>query len=454
MWQVETRKFRCDNPGCSQGIFTERLPGVAAHARRTDRLGETLLALALALGGEAGSRVAGRIGIPTSPDTLLRLLWAQGDTPIPTPRILGVDDWAIRRREVYGTLLYDLETHEPVDLIPGRSAKALETWLKEHPGVEVISRDRGGPYAEGASLGAPKAVQVADRFHLLMNLAAAVERYCARHPQESAQEEAPAAESPQGVQRTSRQEAESRSRRDRRKARFDAVWEGHRNGLSQTEIARRTGLTRTTVRKYLQTEGAFPEIASRGPRKSALDPYKPYLLKRWNEGCHSARRLFEEIRAQGYAGGMTILKQWTHRLRGPAPPRVRRRSPRSTAWILLGAPEDLSPKDRYTLDDLLAKDDRLARLHVLVHDFIRMARDRDGARLSQWITDAEASSIPELKAFVVGIFRDLEAVRAGLTLPWSQGPVEGCIHKLKLIKRQTYGRASLAHLRARLLKSA
>src|SRR5262249_42136728 len=173
MWRA--RRFFCLATACPRQTFAERLPEVAAvSARTTARLHETHRLIGQALGGEPGSRLAAPLGLPTSPDTLLRRVRRGPLSQQPAVRVLGVDDWAWKKGQRYGTILCDLERRRPVDLLPERSADSFAMWLKAHPGVEIISRDRGDEYIKGASQGAPRAVQVADRFHLLVRRSAGI----------------------------------------------------------------------------------------------------------------------------------------------------------------------------------------------------------------------------------------------------------------------------------------
>ncbi len=179
--ELHVRRFFCANLECTRQIFTERLPTVVApYARRTMRLTDVFTLIGFALGGEAGKRLAAGMGLSISPDSLLRLIRAQPEEQASTPRVLGVDDFSFCKRKTYGTILIDLERRIPIDILPDREAATLEKWLRAHAGVEIISRDRGGPYAEGARRRAPEAQQVADRWHLLANLSEALKTLFAR----------------------------------------------------------------------------------------------------------------------------------------------------------------------------------------------------------------------------------------------------------------------------------
>ena len=323
--RLHTRRFFCSSLSCSRRIFTERLPATAApYARRTVRLNEGLQVLGFVVGGEPGSRVATQLGMDVSGDTLLRRMRQSTSAEPPHPRILGVDDWAWRKGHRYGTILVDLERHRVIDLLPDREATSLENWLQTHPGVEVISRDRSHAYAEGAANGAPKAVQVADRWHLLKNLGEALERILqSKHlqlRQAVSTTVVTVAEKPTQDPITPRlkplsqaQQQKQRSR-ERRFKRYEEVIALYQQGCSQRVISQKTGLERKTVRRYLRA-GAFREWAT-PQRHRALDGFLPYLEQRWAEGCHNAAQLWREIRERGYAGRPGMIRQWATPRRG------------------------------------------------------------------------------------------------------------------------------------------
>jgi len=482
--ELHARRFHCDAVNCPCRIFTERLPGVLPpYARRTSRLTEALEAIAHALGGKAGARLASCLGMNTSRDALLRRLKEAAPATDVTPRVLGVDDWAKRKGQQYGTILVDLERRCVIDLLPDRRAETLAAWLKEHPGVEIIARDRGGAYAEGAREGAPDAVQVADRWHLLQNLAQALEA-ALTHEQRAFQEATiapvpgeieaaappasgenpPASASPKPPNRAQR---DSAARRERRMGLFEAVRRLYGEGYSLRTIAQKLGKSRNTVRKYIQMD-AFPERKQRQRAPGQLAPFQAYLERRWREGCHNATQLWREIKEQGFGGACSAVKHLISAWRAKLPPEERRRSgrnpkgevdgrapaPRAVVWWLLGTKERLTVEQAAFLERLKEKCPKVEIAQSLALEFFGMAREREPAGLERWIERAVASGIEELKNFGVGLRRDWEAVVAGLTLAWSSGPVEGQVNRLKMIKRQMFGRAGLPLLRARIVPAA
>jgi len=486
--QIAVRRFRCVEPTCRRATFAEQWPELAAaYARRTGRQAEALCEVAFALGGRAGAPLAKKLSLPTSRHTLLRLL---RQTPAPvanTPRQVGIDDFAWKKGEHYGTILVDLAQHCPVDLLADRSAESVVAWLLAHPGVELISRDRAGSYADAARRGAPSAVQVADRYHLVANLRGALQKLLDRkraclptlEETSNAEETSPTAvPAPQAAlmsqkgdgQETSTTQAEAlrQMRRGKRYERYHTVVALHRQGLGARTIARQVGISRNTVRSYVAAE-TFPEQGLRNKRRSLLDPYLPYLRERWNAGCQNAAQLQHEIEARGFRGSHTIVRslvsdwraRWPKEARsttGPtrkAPvPTMRRLSSRAASFLLVKRPETLTETQRNHLQQLRQASDDLELAYELTQQFVTMIRKHEADPFDGWLERVKAHAPRELKSFAVGLRRDYAAVRAGLSRPESNAQVEGQITRLKLLKRQMYGRAEFDVLRLRVLHAA
>jgi transposase len=484
---LHVRRFRCLNASGMAQTFAERLPQVVLPAaQRTVRLTSALQHLGLALGGEAGARLSATLHVPTSPDTLLRLVRQLPDPPMSTPTILGVDDWAIRRGRTYGTLLVDLERHRPIDLLPDRTADTLAAWLQTHPGVTILSRDRSTEYARGAALGAPEAQHVLDRWHLIRNLREALERLLDRlHHRLAAiltASQTPTALMPssdaRSLRRSTTDQRARQERRARRFARYQEVRALHAQGISKRHIAKQLQMSRATVIRYLRTD-TCPERAQ--PRRvSVLDPYVPYLQKRWDTGCHNGVELWREIQALGFSGTRRMVSNWVvlrrelwlgrpsaygRRPALPKEPAVRLLpvsaegagyrlpAPRQLVWVLLRPEGTLTPSDHQVLQDI-RRDQELETAYTLTQRFRQMMRHRMATALDSWLADGLASGMPELVHFASGLQREHSAVQAALTLPYSNGQVEGQITKLKLLKRQSYGRAKLDLLRQRMLHAS
>lgn len=446
------RRFRCARRLCSRRTFVEAVPALAErYARRTLRLRADLESIALALGGRPGSRLSWLQGKPTSRTTLLRLIRSLPMPSIRTPKVLGVDEFAVRRGRRYGTILIDVGTRRPIDLLEDPSADALVRWLGEHPGVEIVCRDRDGVYASAVRRGAPEAVQVADRWHLVHNLADALERFAlrvlagVRKAVEGARSEyadplvLPAP--PQG---------RIRPRTEKRHARIHELLS---RGLTLSAIARQLGLDRRTVRRFVGAAHADDLLRPGGFRPSQLDPFVPYLTRRWREGCRVAVFLYNEVCQLGYRGSRRSVARrvapW--RTAEPPPPREALPGPRTVAWLLLRRPSELEDADRVLLAKLFGQVDELRAAHRLAQQFLVLVRERRGRELDEWAAAVLATGPPELRGFSRNLRRDWVAVQRGLTVRWSSGPVEGQITRVKLIKRQMFGRAKFDLLRRRVL---
>lgn len=458
---LHVRRFCCVNPRCSHRTFAERFPTlIAPFARRTRKLDDWLIHVAFALGGEAGARLLHHLGVSIGGDTLLAHIRRFPFAERPTPRILSVDDFAIRRGRTYGSILVDLERHCAVDLLPDRSTKTFATWLAAHPGIEVISRDRSGEYAEGARQGAPTAAQVADRFHLLRNLHDVALRIFKRHAKRLAQVAAPGAAQQTLTRLRLDREASKAQTRGEMHARFTTIHHMASTGMSRSVIARELGIHRHTVQKYLAS--ALPPERHHYSRKtSILAPYEGYLLAQWHGGCHNAMQLWREIVAQGYAGSYRNVSRLTGYLRrqectkGAVLPSPAGLTPAQAAGILVLRPENRTDEEQATLARLPALHRELAAVVARWESFAQMFRDRDDehprCQLEQWMSATAETNVPELQAFVTKLRQDVAAVVAALTLPYSQGQTEGRVNRLKLIKRSMYGRAKFDLLRHRVL---
>jgi transposase len=449
---LQARRFLCGNDGCAKATFAEQMPGLTTrYGRRTCGLQAVLQAVGLALGGRAGARLTGRLACSASRSTLLRLIRAAPDPDGRTPLVLGVDDFALRKGHVYGTVLVDIETRRPVDILPERSAESFRAWLDAHPGVEIICRDRGGCYAEGATEGAPLAIQVADRWHLWHNLAEAVERAVARHRSCLQEPPPPPASGPPAQQAVSAPEAGLAART---RARHGEIHAALARGLTITEISRTLRLERKTVRRYATAVTADQLIGgARLTRPGLLGPHEAYLRQRWDEGARSTNRLHEELRARGYQGSLRTLRRLTAQLRHdtavPAPPPAP--AARKVASWILTPPGKLADADRAALAQITARCEELTTTRALVREFADMLCHRHGERLEAWAAQAENSPVSELRGFSKGLRKDWAAVTAGLTVPYSSGAVEGHVNRIKMIKRQMYGRAKPDLLRKRVL---
>ena len=476
-WQLRVRQFVCTNAQCSRRIFTERLPGVVAPwARQTQRLAAWLIAIGLALGGAAGACLSRCLGLMISRQTLLRMVRRLVLPCGSRPRVLGVDDFAFRKRQTSGTVLIDLERRQPVALWPDREAETLAQWLRAHPGVEVITRDRARADADGARHGAPEATQVADRFHRLQNLVEALEQVFHTHRTALAAvndairgQGVPLADGagavavppppPTGQEKTAQ-------RRARRVECHQQVWALHAHGWPGHTIAAHLGIGKKTVFRDLRT-ATVPERRRRRDRgHRILNPDQPSLLERWNAGCCDALRLDGALQPRGYPGSSATVARDAQRVRQAQGQAPRQRRPRPTlpvvaephqrlltarqvAWLVVRHEEQRTKDDAQPLDQLRAQPADVAEAIDLAQDFVHLVRQRHPQPLEPWLARAAKSAVGAFQRFAKGLRDDDEAIKAGVTRPWSHGPVEGQITRVKRLKRQMFGRASLALLERR-----
>jgi transposase len=486
---LQVRRFFCATPSCRRQPCTERVPTVARpYAHTPTRASQAQCDTGLVLGGAAGARQLARQGLPGSRQTVLRRVRAYQPAAPPAPRVIGIDDWAYRKGRRYGTIVVDLEQGGPVDLLEDRLAETVAAWLRAHPEGTVVARDRADAYASGVTQGAPDAVQVADRWHLLKNLREAVEVELCQRPRlpwapplpeadaaPSGPPDAPARAAPSALHTPNAPEAPPgpradvarAARRAQRLAQYERARALRDAGYTWAVVAQQVGVPPRTLRYGFAREG-FPERQRRTGDRSALDPYRAYLRQRWEAGERSATQLWHEVRAQGFRGGYRsvarVLAPWRQRKLGrqrsaataaalnpPTPPAL---TARQMAYSLLRRPERRTETEQHQLLQVQQADPLLATLVSHTEAFVQMVRERAAARLDPWVAGVLASPWRALKRFAQGLRQDYAAVRAALTSRYSHGPTEGHVNRLKLFKRQMYGRAKLDLLRQRVLYAA
>ena len=465
--RLQMRKFFCENADCSRRIFTERVPAfIEPWAQTTVRLRQAVQAVGTATCGELGTRLATRLGIGTSAPTILRRIMALPSGPEDTVSHLGLDDFALRRGKNYGTVLVDLQRHQVIDLLPDRKAETAKAWIRTHPEIKLVSRDRAGDYATAARQGAPQAIQTADRFHLVKNLAEAVEKalvHCRAElqpgPKEKGVAKAAVAEEPLLSLVTSDGQPYSAHQTERYE-RYQHVMALHQQGIKVKEIAKRVGLGTRTVQRWL-TSDDYPETQYHTRRhRSRFDAYAAYVQQRWDSGCHNIQQIWREVKAQGYPHSDRALRAHLEPLLGrvkadvPAASSLDHFSAKGTTWLFIRRFKDLDEQEQQELAAIRQASETAETIYQLVQVFLQIVRTRKGEHLDSWIQTVRACHIRELSSFVTGLERDKAAVLAGLTLPESNGQVEGHITKLKLIKRMMYGRAGFPLLRQRVLHAA
>lgn len=436
-WHLQVRRFRCRNTSCQRKIFVERLPHVApAYTRRWIRQRNILTQLAFALGGRPAERLVGDLGMALSHDSFIRLLRSTSLPTISSVEVVGIDDWAFRKGKAWGSILVDLEKRKVLDLLPNREKESVIAWLKEHPEIRVIRRDRGGPYAEAAREAAPQATQVADRYHLAQNLTETLERMMRQRfadiqkiltpPPLPKDEDLPLKYHDAAVEATYQ----------KRMATYEQVLSLHQHEHNVTQIAEHLRMGRQRVRWLLK--GPPERIIHKHPSPK-LGPWKAHVRSRFFEdGCRNSLELYREIHALGYDGGATIVVNYVTKLRqeigepstaGPVQktqPTLLKdalATPRQIAWWFCLPQERLDDKQKQQLQQLLTSDTNLNTAYQLAQQFTRFIKHHSSVDFDQWVEKTLTCTISEFRSFARGLKRDEDAVRAGFDLPWSHDHV-------------------------------
>jgi transposase len=462
---IVTSRWRCRNPHCERHIFSERLDEVAQpHARWTRPLAEILRVFGHTAGGRPAERLLGTLGMTASDSTILRhLRRAVSRSPSPSAlRVVGIDDWAWTKGQSYGTIMVDLEAHTVVDVLPDRSAASVAKWLRQHPGVEVICRDRHGLYAEGARQGAPQARQVADRFHLIDNLRERLEQQMGGHhaPLRSAGASSIVGETPEQDRVVAPDGSHALLEQ------FTRVKTLYRLGNTASAIVKTTALSRKRVDKWIRLD-QLPERNKMAPTTASPSAYHAHLSRRWNEGVTQIRWLLDEIRRLGYTGcrsrlaeyispwrtgGTASRKSVGRNLTLPVDPMTGTRTSSLVATAVCMKPRPMLTQRQLGMLRLLkAVLPGFRTMRLLALQFRALLRSRKPDGLAHWIADAMQSGIFALQRFAKTLRRDADAVRNAISEPWSSGQVEGQINRLKTMKRAMFGRAGRELLRARML---
>ncbi|MGR5818297.1 ISL3-like element ISEc38 family transposase, partial [Escherichia coli] len=465
LWLVfSVRHWYCRNPACSRKIFAESLaPFAGSHQQSSQALQNLQRQLGLIAGGEAGKRAATAVGLRCSADTLLRRVINTPETKQSGAPHVGIDEWAWYRGHRYGTLIVNLDTHRPLVLLPGRDQRTLATWFRKYPEIQIVSRDRSGVYATAAREGAPQARQVADRWHLLKNIGDAPERMMYRHiplirlvASELSPKKSPDPEPSVPAASLRRPERLKQQTRKKRHQRWTEVMALHNKGCSFREISRITGLSRVTVSRWVRS-GTFPEMSTRPPKRGLLDPWREWLKEQRESGNYNASRIWREMVARGFTGSETIVRdavaKWRKGWNPPVTTAVRLPSvSRVSRWLMPWriTRDEENYASRF-ISLMCEKEPELKIAQQLALEFYRILKTQNKSQLSSWFTRVHESGSAEFRRVAAGMEADAAAICEAISSRWSNGVVEGHVNRLKMLKRQMYGRAGFELLRQRVM---
>ena len=465
LWLVfSVRHWYCRNPACSRKIFAGSLaPFAGSHQQSSQALQNLQRQLGLIAGGEAGKRAATAAGLRCSADTLLRRVINTPETKQSGAPHVGIDEWAWHRGHRYGTLIVNLDTHRPLVLLPGRDQRTLATWFRKYPEIQIVSRDRSGVYATAAREGAPQARQVANRWHLLKNIGDVLERMMYRHmplirlvASELSPKKSPDPEPSVPAASLRRLERLKQQTRKKRHQRWTEVMALHNKGCSFREISRITGLSRVTVSRWVRS-GTFPEMSTRPPKRGLLDPWREWLKEQRESGNYNASRIWREMVARGFTGSETIVRdavaKWRKGWNPPVTTAVRLPSvSRVSRWLMPWriTRDEENYASRF-ISLMCEKEPELKIAQQLALEFYRILKTQNKSQLSCWFTRVHESGSAEFRRVAAGMEADAAAICEAINSSWSNGVVEGHVNRLKMLKRQMYGRAGFELLRQRVM---
>lgn len=449
--KLTVRRFRCTNKACAKRTFAERFAGlVLPYARYTERLAALFEQVGLKVGAEPGVDLLKAFSVDVSAD---KLLSSVHQLKLPEPRCpqqIGIDDFALRKGASYGTLVVDLEQGKPVDLIPSREVDVVSKWLGQQPQVEQVARDRSRAYAQAITKGAPQAIQVMDRWHVLKNLREALEKDIGRHYADMKQVFEAKGLLGKPIPRSRREREAQALVLEKQRRQYDQVQALNREGVTIVQMAKRLGLSRGLVRTHLRASS--PPQAQRNQRRtSPLDPFRSQLETRYREGRMTMTAIWRELIELGYGGSYQPVRRWFHQRRQlPATLIGLRISPRHFASLFVKDETKLNKVERLIITTL----DTMPELQQLRAEAIRYreALLHQGAEsMRHWLDAVADTPFTSLRYFAIGLEQEWPALEAACSSPLSNGPTEGAVNRLKLIKRQMYGRGSFALLRKRVL---
>ena len=445
---VIVRRFWCDGVLCGRRIFAERFGDavLAPWSRRTGRLEQIVHHLGLALGGRPAASMAQRLMVPVSNDTLLRVVRRRAREPADRLVAIGIDDFAWRRNHRYGTIVCDLERRRPVVLLKDREQATAEDWLKGRPSIAIVARDRGGGYGEATARALPHAIQVADRWHLMENASRAFLDAVRASMRQIRTAVGATVINPNLLTSAERLQYEGYLRREETN---DTIMKLIKQGVPLRRIARETSYSRKVVRAVARGERSDVFRT----RESSLELYLPWLNAQWDSGARNATALWRKLQDhQGFRGSLRVIGEWATRRRraetASAEALTRVPSARSIARLMTIGRDNLTKAETIIVASVEEGVPAVVEARETIADFHAMVRRKDAADLTPWIARALQSLVA---TFGRGVVKDEMAVRAAIVLPWSNGQTEGQITKLKLVKRQMYGRGKIDLLQARLI---